>query len=150
MIQARRRILAPANRLASNPSTTTPIGGSRTSPLLGADRRASAPADTLQLYHPLSLQTLPPPQARVRASYSGPSGEYNTSHPASAHPSTHPGQGQAFNPPPMSAPPNFQYPEWGNARPTYNQTSPYPQHAQPATHEEEQHHHQQQVAASAE
>ncbi|TFK48630.1 hypothetical protein OE88DRAFT_1713800 [Heliocybe sulcata] len=62
MINARRRILAPAQRAASNPSTTSPYPASRpaaTAALIQNGRRASMPTDSLQLYHPLSLQSLP-------------------------------------------------------------------------------------------
>ncbi|EPQ54713.1 hypothetical protein GLOTRDRAFT_139231 [Gloeophyllum trabeum ATCC 11539] len=63
MINARRRILAPAQRAASNPSTTSPYPASRPSTssaaILQNGRRASMPTDSLQLYHPLSLQSLP-------------------------------------------------------------------------------------------
>ncbi|KAF9554341.1 hypothetical protein CPC08DRAFT_712973 [Agrocybe pediades] len=52
MINARRRILAPAHSAASGPTTTTaPFPPSR---------RASLPsADTLQLYRPMTLQSMP-------------------------------------------------------------------------------------------
>ncbi|KAJ7718117.1 hypothetical protein DFH07DRAFT_336309 [Mycena maculata] len=65
MINARRRILAPAHRAASGPTTTAPYPppGGRSASLggLGLDaRRASLPgADSLQLYHPMTLQSLP-------------------------------------------------------------------------------------------
>jgi hypothetical protein len=63
MINARRRILAPAHRAASGPTTTAPFPPSSrivsTSAMLDhSGRRASMPADTLQLYHPMSLQSL--------------------------------------------------------------------------------------------
>ncbi|KAJ7505562.1 hypothetical protein B0H11DRAFT_428934 [Mycena galericulata] len=67
MINARRRILAPAHRAASGPTTTAPYPpqGGRSASLggLGLDaRRASLPgADSLQLYHPMTLQSLPHP-----------------------------------------------------------------------------------------
>lgn len=63
--QARRRILAPVHRPTSGPATTHPLPSQRsgvahsgvsTGTLL---RRASMPTDSLQLYHPLSLQSLP-------------------------------------------------------------------------------------------
>ena len=65
--QARRRILAPVHRptYASSPATTHTLpsqcsgvahSGVSTGTLL---RRASMPTDSLQLYHPLSLQSLP-------------------------------------------------------------------------------------------
>ncbi|KAI0300424.1 hypothetical protein BC826DRAFT_1164665 [Russula brevipes] len=62
--QARRRILAPVHRPSSGPATTHPLPSQRagathsgvsTSTLL---RRASMPTDSLQLYHPLSLQSI--------------------------------------------------------------------------------------------
>ncbi|KAH7885134.1 hypothetical protein F5I97DRAFT_1928558 [Phlebopus sp. FC_14] len=64
MINARRRILAPAHRAASGPTTSAPYPSStRTVPpttmLDPLARRASVPADTLQLYHPMSLQSIP-------------------------------------------------------------------------------------------
>lgn len=61
--QARRRILAPAHRAAAGPTTTAPFPSStRPQPLTMLDhpRRTSMPgADGLQLYHPLTLQSLP-------------------------------------------------------------------------------------------
>ncbi|KAF7297699.1 Homeobox domain-containing protein [Mycena kentingensis (nom. inval.)] len=65
MINARRRILAPAHRAASGPTTTAPYPppGTRSTSLNGLldARRASLPgADSLQLYHPMTLQSLPP------------------------------------------------------------------------------------------
>ncbi|KAJ7695715.1 hypothetical protein B0H17DRAFT_425303 [Mycena rosella] len=66
MINARRRILAPAHRAASGPTTTAPYPpqGGRSASLSGIldARRASLPgADSLQLYHPMTLQSLPHP-----------------------------------------------------------------------------------------
>ncbi|KAI0317633.1 hypothetical protein OF83DRAFT_1120209 [Amylostereum chailletii] len=64
MINARRRILAPVHRPSSGPSTTHPLSVPRTSaPNAGVStgtllRRASMPTDSMQLYHPLSLQSL--------------------------------------------------------------------------------------------
>jgi len=65
-LQARRRILAPAHRAASGPTTTAPFPPSgRSASLSGLldpiGRRASMPSgpDALQLYHPMSLQTVP-------------------------------------------------------------------------------------------
>ncbi|OCH91117.1 hypothetical protein OBBRIDRAFT_792628 [Obba rivulosa] len=59
MINARRRILAPAHRAAAGPTTTTPFN-SRSGPssVLDTGRRASMPTDSLQLYYPMSLQSL--------------------------------------------------------------------------------------------
>ncbi|EPS98668.1 hypothetical protein FOMPIDRAFT_1042402 [Fomitopsis schrenkii] len=62
MINARRRILAPAHRAAQGPTTTTPFS-SRPGPgmvpsVLDTGRRASMPTDSLQLYYPMSLQSL--------------------------------------------------------------------------------------------
>ncbi|KAH7913430.1 hypothetical protein BJ138DRAFT_1146188 [Hygrophoropsis aurantiaca] len=64
MINARRRILAPAHRAASGPTTSAPYPPStRTAPVPSmidsVARRASVPADSLQLYHPMSLQSIP-------------------------------------------------------------------------------------------
>ncbi|GLB38288.1 putative homeobox KN domain containing protein [Lyophyllum shimeji] len=63
MINARRRILAPAHRAASGPTTTAPFPPTgRSASLSGLldHRRASMPtAETLQLYHPMTLQTMP-------------------------------------------------------------------------------------------
>ncbi|KAF8158237.1 hypothetical protein B0H34DRAFT_797647 [Crassisporium funariophilum] len=65
MINARRRILAPAHRAASGPTTTAPFPPTgRSTSLSGLldpiGRRASMPAaDALQLYHPMSLQSMP-------------------------------------------------------------------------------------------
>ncbi|KIJ60285.1 hypothetical protein HYDPIDRAFT_32405 [Hydnomerulius pinastri MD-312] len=64
MINARRRILAPAHRAASGPTTSAPYPpATRTAPpttmLDPVSRRASMPADSLQLYHPMSLQSIP-------------------------------------------------------------------------------------------
>ncbi|TFK19987.1 hypothetical protein FA15DRAFT_708464 [Coprinopsis marcescibilis] len=63
MINARRRILAPAHRAASGPTTTAPFPptgrGSLSGLLDPIGRRASMPtADSLQLYHPMSLQSV--------------------------------------------------------------------------------------------
>ncbi|KAJ7465310.1 hypothetical protein FB451DRAFT_1403010 [Mycena latifolia] len=68
MINARRRILAPAHRAASGPTTTAPYPpqGGRSASLGGIldARRASLPgADSLQLYHPMTLQSLPHPHS---------------------------------------------------------------------------------------
>ncbi|KZP19276.1 hypothetical protein FIBSPDRAFT_1045637 [Athelia psychrophila] len=64
MINARRRILAPAHRAATGPTTTTPFPhstGRHNAPGLDSlGRRASIPSDNLQLYHPMSLQSMPP------------------------------------------------------------------------------------------
>ncbi|KAF8967101.1 hypothetical protein BDZ97DRAFT_566160 [Flammula alnicola] len=65
MINARRRILAPAHRAASGPTTTAPFPPSgRSASLSGLldpiGRRASMPAaEALQLYHPMTLQSMP-------------------------------------------------------------------------------------------
>ncbi|KAF7345413.1 Homeobox domain-containing protein [Mycena venus] len=65
MINARRRILAPALRATSGPTTTTapyrPQGGRSASfsDLLDARRAPLLGADSLQLYHPMTLQSLP-------------------------------------------------------------------------------------------
>ncbi|RDB17894.1 hypothetical protein Hypma_000803 [Hypsizygus marmoreus] len=65
MINARRRILAPAHRAASGPTTTAPFPPSaRSSSMSGlldhAGRRSSMPtAESLQLYHPMTLQSMP-------------------------------------------------------------------------------------------
>lgn len=63
--QARRRILAPAHRAASGPTTSAPYpSATRTTPATNAmlepvSRRTSIPAESLQLYHPMSLQSIP-------------------------------------------------------------------------------------------
>lgn len=64
MINARRRILAPAHRAASGPTTTAPFPppAGRSASLSGIDpsRRSSMPSnDALQLYHPMTLQSMP-------------------------------------------------------------------------------------------
>ncbi|PFH53865.1 hypothetical protein AMATHDRAFT_677 [Amanita thiersii Skay4041] len=62
MINARRRILAPAHRAASGPTTTAPFpptGRTYSTLIDPSARRASMPADSLQLYHPMTLQSLP-------------------------------------------------------------------------------------------
>ncbi|TFK70383.1 hypothetical protein BDN72DRAFT_839098 [Pluteus cervinus] len=65
MINARRRILAPAHRAASGPTTTAPFPPTgRSASLSGlldhSTRRSSMPgADSLQLYHPMTLQSMP-------------------------------------------------------------------------------------------
>ncbi|KAG6903284.1 hypothetical protein C0995_000179 [Termitomyces sp. Mi166 len=65
MINARRRILAPAHRAASGPTTTAPFPPTaRSTSLSGlldhSGRRASMPtAESLQLYHPMTLQSMP-------------------------------------------------------------------------------------------
>lgn len=63
MINARRRILAPAHKAAQGPTTSAPYPPQgRTVPPSSAleplARRASMPADSLQLYHPMSLQAI--------------------------------------------------------------------------------------------
>lgn len=63
MINARRRILAPAHRAAQGPTTSSPYPSSTravpaSSLLDPVARRASLPAESLQLYHPMSLQSL--------------------------------------------------------------------------------------------
>jgi hypothetical protein len=82
MINARRRILAPAHRAASGPTTTAPFPPSGRSSLNGLmdpiGRRASMPsADALQLYHPMSLQSMP----------NSPAGHHH--HPHSTHHDQH-------------------------------------------------------------
>ncbi|KAF5337475.1 hypothetical protein D9758_013587 [Tetrapyrgos nigripes] len=72
MINARRRILAPA-RPSTGPTTTAPFPPTgRSASLSGLldplSRRASLPAggpDSLQLYHPMSMQPLPPSDYRM-------------------------------------------------------------------------------------
>jgi hypothetical protein len=65
MINARRRILAPAHRAASGPTTSAPYPPpTRTTPASTAllepvSRRTSIPQESLQLYHPMSLQSMP-------------------------------------------------------------------------------------------
>ncbi|KAG5341129.1 hypothetical protein C0989_011352 [Termitomyces sp. Mn162] len=65
MINARRRILAPAHRAASGPTTTAPFPPTTRSTSLSGlldhgPRRASMPApESLQLYHPMTLQSMP-------------------------------------------------------------------------------------------
>ncbi|KAG1743240.1 uncharacterized protein EDB91DRAFT_1081187 [Suillus paluster] len=78
MINARRRILAPAHRAAQGPTTSAPYpSATRTVPasslLDPVARRASLPAESLQLYHPMSLQSLPGGHGHQSASteYSG-------------------------------------------------------------------------------
>ncbi|KAH8077036.1 hypothetical protein BXZ70DRAFT_1013062 [Cristinia sonorae] len=61
MINARRRILAPAHRAAQGPTTTTPFSSRSGPSVLDTGRRASMPTDSLQLYYPLSLQSLDGP-----------------------------------------------------------------------------------------
>ncbi|KAI0364089.1 hypothetical protein BV20DRAFT_53852 [Pilatotrama ljubarskyi] len=73
MINARRRILAPARHNTAGPTTTTPfatrsgvgigmpapgMGGLGVPSPLDTGRRMSMPADSLQLYYPMSLQSL--------------------------------------------------------------------------------------------
>ncbi|KAL1950142.1 hypothetical protein VTO73DRAFT_5265 [Trametes versicolor] len=73
MINARRRILAPARHSTAGPTTTTPfasrggvgmgmpapgMGGLGVPSALDTGRRMSMPTDTLQLYYPMSLQSL--------------------------------------------------------------------------------------------
>ncbi|KAF8073656.1 hypothetical protein FPV67DRAFT_1446562 [Lyophyllum atratum] len=65
MINARRRILAPAHRAASGPTTTAPFPPTGRSASLsglldhGARRSSMPTAETLQLYHPMTLQSMP-------------------------------------------------------------------------------------------
>ncbi|KAJ8521070.1 hypothetical protein ONZ45_g2184 [Pleurotus djamor] len=65
MINARRRILAPAHRASSGPTTTAPFPPINRSALFDPlARRASMPAESLQLYPPMTLQSphlVPPP-----------------------------------------------------------------------------------------
>ncbi|KDR82632.1 hypothetical protein GALMADRAFT_220619 [Galerina marginata CBS 339.88] len=81
MINARRRILAPAHRAASGPTTTAPFPPTgRSTSLSGLldpiGRRASMPAaDALQLYHPMTLQSMP----------NSPSGHHHSSEYGSRH-----------------------------------------------------------------
>jgi len=130
MINARRRILAPAHRAASGPTTTTPFPPSGRSASSGAmmdsmSRRASMPSDNLQLYQPLSLQSLPhgghhhntsseyvgstrhmlglPPVQR--ASYSGPSSTGGMYAPLTSM--GYSATRQYSGPAPMSAPPGL-------------------------------------------
>jgi hypothetical protein len=63
MINARRRILAPVHRPSTGPATTHPLPSQRGATHSGVStgtllRRASMPTDSLQLYHPLSLQSI--------------------------------------------------------------------------------------------
>ncbi|KAI0775493.1 hypothetical protein BD413DRAFT_491368 [Trametes elegans] len=73
MINARRRILAPARHNTAGPTTTTPfatrsgvaigmpapaMGGLGVPTALDTGRRMSMPTDSLQLYYPMSLQSL--------------------------------------------------------------------------------------------
>ncbi|OSD02457.1 hypothetical protein PYCCODRAFT_1445132 [Trametes coccinea BRFM310] len=73
MINARRRILAPARHSTAGPTTTTPfaarssvgmgmpapgMGGLGIPSPLDTGRRMSMPTDSLQLYYPMSLQSL--------------------------------------------------------------------------------------------
>ncbi|KAI9462951.1 homeobox KN domain-containing protein [Boletus coccyginus] len=65
MINARRRILAPAHRAASGPTTSAPYPPTtRTTPATTPmpeplSRRTLIPQESLQLYHPMSLQSTP-------------------------------------------------------------------------------------------
>ncbi|KAF8133402.1 hypothetical protein EV363DRAFT_1326139 [Boletus edulis] len=61
MINARRRILAPAHRAASGPTTSAPYPPTRNTPTtaLLEPRRTAIPQESLQLYHPMSLQSIP-------------------------------------------------------------------------------------------
>ncbi|KAF8909015.1 hypothetical protein CPB84DRAFT_1744098 [Gymnopilus junonius] len=82
MINARRRILAPAHRAASGPTTTAPFPPTgRSSSLSGLldpiGRRASMPAaDALQLYHPMTLQSMP----NTPGGHHHSSSDYNSRH----------------------------------------------------------------------
>jgi hypothetical protein len=87
MINARRRILAPAHRAASGPTTTAPFPPSagRSASLSGLldpiSRRASMPsADALQLYHPMTLQSMPNNHS---SDYGGGSSRHMVGHPSS-------------------------------------------------------------------
>jgi hypothetical protein len=155
IFQARRRILAPAHRAASGPTTTTPFPQSGRNASSGnmmdpMSRRASMPSDNLQLYQPLSLQNishgphhhtnlspdyvgstrhmlgLPPAQ---RASYSGPGGMY-----ISSSSGNNMGQSYSSAPPPMSAPP-------GLAPNSYHGGSHPPLYSSQQQHHHNHHHH---------
>jgi hypothetical protein len=109
--QARRRILAPAHRAASGPTTTAPFPpNARTTHVLDV-RRASMPADSLQLYHPMTLQSLPHPSNHseygpARHMLGVPSGRasYGDYAPARLAPPCYPAGGGHYAMP-MSAPP---------------------------------------------
>ncbi|KAK7056616.1 Homeobox protein tos8 [Paramarasmius palmivorus] len=141
MINARRRILAPA-RPSTNPTTTAPFPPTgRSASLSGLmdpmARRASLP-DTVQLYPPLSLQSLPPSRGPVDYMGSagrpmlshqhqmGPTGlDYNASHGRNigniypnAMPQQQPYMGSSV---PLSAPPTMS-----NNPFAYPNTSPNP------------------------
>lgn len=154
MINARRRILAPAHRAASGPTTTTPFPPSSRNASSGGmidsmTRRASMPSENLQLYQPLSLQSLPhghhhnisteyvgstrhmlglPPVQR--ASYSGPSSTTGGMYvPSSAN------MGQSYSSAaPMSAPP-------GLAPNSYLNGSQPPLYSSQQQQQQQHHHH---------
>ncbi|KAK2459661.1 hypothetical protein APHAL10511_008306 [Amanita phalloides] len=73
MINARRRILAPAHRPPSLPTTTAPFPPSSRTLSTSVDpigRRASMPADGLQLFHPMTLPTMStPPSGHYSSNY---------------------------------------------------------------------------------
>ncbi|KAJ7202835.1 hypothetical protein GGX14DRAFT_653088 [Mycena pura] len=102
MINARRRILAPAHRAASGPTTTAPYPppGGRSASLNGLldARRASLPgADSLQLYHPMTLQSLPHPH-HPHAPYPHPHDMGYHRHPHAPALRMGPGMGLDFGP----------------------------------------------------
>jgi hypothetical protein len=74
--------LAPAHRAASGPTTTAPFPPTSRglSTLLDPmGRRASMPADTLQLYHPMTLQSMPNSSPNYSSGYTN--GRHNGSLP---------------------------------------------------------------------
>ncbi|KAF7977692.1 hypothetical protein HWV62_33551 [Athelia sp. TMB] len=116
MINARRRILAPAHRAATGPTTTTPFphsNGRNNAPGLDSmGRRASLSGDNLQLYHPMSLQSMPTSPA--------------LQHPSSYHvPPEHLGSTRHMLGLPPAPTPRSAY---GNGNGMYSQSQPYGSH----------------------
>ncbi|KAG6896716.1 hypothetical protein C0992_006553 [Termitomyces sp. T32_za158] len=143
MINARRRILAPAHRAASGPTTTAPFPPARSASLSGIlDRRASMPtAESLQLYHPMTLQSMPSDYPSSARSMLGglpvvrPTVDYTQRHhiamygPHSAGPSPSPHHYTLSDVPlsaPLSAPPYHS-----NVYPSYTHSPRVPSAPQP-------------------
>ncbi|KAG2010103.1 hypothetical protein CC2G_012949 [Coprinopsis cinerea AmutBmut pab1-1] len=151
MINARRRILAPAHRAASGPTTTAPFPpAGRSASLNGLidpiGRRASMPAEGLQLYHPMTLQSVHgaggnhPSDYRMlglsRSGHHHPSAgggptnshlDFNSNRPLNLYVSpSQSGHHHSNYDVPLSAPPTMSS---GNPFTSHGSSGPYPMHS---------------------